>query len=230
MRRLGRRSRKGRLVFLILLFLVADIILFTTFSVRAKPMIKELAVQKTKAVATSAINEAVGDAIKESGIDYDKLMIVDTNSNGTVTAIKSNTIAIDLLKHDITSRVISSVNEINRSNLSIPFGTLLGSQLFNNYGPNFQIRIQPLGNVETKFVNSFTSTGINQTRQQINLDVKVHLTVLIADYAVNTDVSSTFLVADTVIVGEVPDSYTVIGDSSALDSTDKKIYAYGKNQ
>lgn len=230
MRRLGKRNNKRKLASFIIFFLVLDIILFTVFSVRLKPMIETLAVQNTKIAATRAINDAVGNAIKKSGLDYDKLMIVETNSAGTVTAIKSNTIAIDLLKHEITNEVINSIDSINKSSLSIPVGTLLGSQLFNNYGPRLSVRIEPVGSVNTKITNSFTSTGINQTRQQINLEVKVNLTVLVANYSVNTDVSTTDLIADTVIVGDVPDSYTVIGDSSALDSTDKKIYAYGNKQ
>lgn len=199
---------------------------YAVFDIALMPVLKTAAVNKAKIVAIYTINDAVGRVLKEDGISYDKLMSIEKDSSGTVTAVSANTVEINMLKYDITNEVIKAINGIQSSELGIPFGTVLGGPLFTGRGPLINIKIQPIGSVNSDVVNDFTSAGINQTRQQIMLNIRADITLIIANYNVSTTVESNVSVADIVIVGGVPGSYTYVGDTN--DGSDR-IFTYGRN-
>jgi hypothetical protein len=76
------------------------------------------------------------------------------------------------------------------------------------------VRIMPLGSVQTRLYQQFTEAGINQTLHRIMLEVDFQVATVFPGYVVATDTTSSYPVAETVIVGKVPDAYLQIG---ALD-------------
>jgi hypothetical protein len=60
----------------------------------------------------------------------------------------------------------------------------------------------------TEFKNSFEATGINQTRHRIIIEANVTVGVLIPGEKTSANIKTDITVAETVIVGSVPDSYT----------------------
>lgn len=231
MRRYRREHIKNRAFFFIILILTLFIVLFLIFTVRLMPLIKTMAINNAKNMATQTINNAAGKVIEDDKIDYNKLMILEKDSSGKITAVKADTLQIDLLKYKITNEAIKELDSIDSSELGVPIGTIIGGQLFSGAGPRINVKIEPVGNVETKIVNEFTSTGINQTRQQVMLNVKTSITIIVSSYNVTTSVESNFTIADTVIVGDVPNSYTVVEDSAAdSESTSQKIFTYGSTR
>lgn len=228
MRRFRRRRVRSGSLGVAVITLCVLLIVYFVFAFRLMPLIKTIAVNNARNAATQTINNAAGKVIKNDNIDYDKLMSLDKDASGQITAVKANTIQIDLLKYEITNEAIDELNSINSGSLGVPVGTVVGGQLFSGLGPHIRVRIEPVGSIETQLVNEFTSAGINQTRQQIILTVKASVTIMVSSYSVTTDVSSNFTIADTVIVGKVPDSYTVVEDSSAGSESDaQKIFTYG---
>jgi len=231
MRRYYRKRLKNRALLFLILILALSIALYYIFSVRLVPIIKIIAVNNARNTATQTINNAAGKVLKNEKIDYDKLMTLEKDNGGEITAVKADSLQIDLLKYEITNEAIKEINEINSNKLSIPVGTVIGGQLLSGTGPRIKVKIEPVGNVEARIFNEFTSTGINQTRQQVMLDITASITIMVSSYSVSTKVESNFTIADTVIVGSVPDSYTVVEDNAAdSQSTSQKIFTYGKNQ
>lgn len=226
MRRFRRRRVKNKALAVFIVFLIIFIAGYYIFSVRLMPLIKTIAVNNAKVIATETINKAAGKVLEEEQIDYDKLMTIEKDSNGSIIAVKANTLKIDQLKYKITNEAIREINSIDPDQLSVPIGTVIGGQLLSGKGPRVKVRIEPIGNVETQIINEFTSTGINQTRQQVMLSVTASITIIVSTYSVTTDVTSNFTLADTVIVGNVPDSYMVVDDGS---EGSEKVFIYGKN-
>lgn len=230
MRRLHSR-RRNKMAFLILSsILMLFIIFFLLFTIRLLPVVKTMAVNSARNIATQTINKAAGKVISDEKIGYDDLMTLEKDSNGNITAVKADTLKIDKLKYEITSEVIKELDDINTSDLGIPIGTVIGGQLFSGIGPKVKVKIEPVGSAETKIVNEFTSAGINQTRQQILLEVDASITVIVSSTNISTDVKSNYTIADTVIVGNVPNSYTVVDDNSGKSKSDKIIMYGGKNK
>ncbi len=67
--------------------------------------------------------------------------------------------------------------------------------------------MQSVGSSSAHFENAFASAGINQTRHEIRLVVDV-VSVLLPGFSTVTKVTNRCAVAETVIVGSVPDTYT----------------------
>jgi sporulation protein YunB len=193
---------------------------------RLLPVVETMAVNRARNICTDTINQAAGKVIKDNNITYDMLMELEKDSSGNITAVKANTLKIDELKYKISNEVIKELNEADTSSLSIPLGTVIGGQLFHGLGPKIRVNIERIGSAETKIINEFSSAGINQTRQQVLLEVDASITVLVSTSHITTNVKSNYTIADTVIVGNVPDSYTVVDDSSGKSNSDK-IFIYG---
>ena len=58
-----------------------------------------------------------------------------------------------------------------------------------------------------EFSNSIVTAGINQTKHQINLNVIVDIDILIPWGTESAQVVTEVLIADTGVVGKVPDTY-----------------------
>lgn len=84
---------------------------------------------------------------------------------------------------------------------------MIGSKLFSGTGPKVKFRISHVGNIETDLRSEFTAKGINQTLHRIYLQVKCQVTILTPFNVIDTDITNQVLLAEAVIVGNVPDSY-----------------------
>ena len=100
------------------------------------------------------------------------------------------------------------MSEVSTSELSIPVGTLTGSTLLAGRGPCIRVRMQAVGSADASLRNAFSAAGINQTRHQILLHVDVYTGILLPGFTASTKVSNEIAVAETVIVGSVPETYT----------------------
>ena len=116
---------------------------------------------------------------------------------------------------------------MSTTTLSIPIGTLTGSSLLAGRGPTVKVKMQSVGSTTASFRNTFSSAGINQTRHQILLDVTVSVSILLPGFRTSTKVSNEISVAETVIVGSVPENYTYF--STAPDEADNYAEEYIMN-
>ena len=64
-----------------------------------------------------------------------------------------------------------------------------------------------VGNVETELVSKFSQAGINQTLHRIYLNVSCKVTILTPFDSIEEIITNQVLVAEAVIVGDVPDNY-----------------------
>ena len=104
--------------------------------------------------------------------------------------------------------ILLRLSEVSTTELSIPIGTLTGSSLLAGRGPAIKVKMQSVGSTTASFRNTFGSAGINQTRHQILLDVQVNMSILLPGFRTSTKVNNEISVAETVIVGSVPENYT----------------------
>lgn len=64
-----------------------------------------------------------------------------------------------------------------------------------------------VGNVETDLVSQFSQSGINQTLHRIYLNVNCTVTILTPFDTIEQSITNQVLIAEAVIVGEVPSTY-----------------------
>lgn len=200
----------GRQRVLIWLTVIFTLLLALTVAVvlHMKPVVVDLATARTSNAVNRIVVAAVNDAVDSGRIDYEQLVDFDKDAEGHVTALRSNMAAFNRLQASIADDILQRMAEVSSTNLAIPIGTLTGSPLLAGRGPCLRVRMQSVGTATARFDNQFSSAGINQTRHRIILDVDVHVSILLPGLTTYTKVSNEISVAETVIVGGVPETYT----------------------
>lgn len=211
----GRQRAKVACFFLS----AALIALFSVGTVHLKAILSSLAVTQVTNRVGQVVNDAVVQAIDSGRIRYNQLITFEKSSDGRITALESNMAEFNRLQSAIAEDVLSRLGEVSNTELEIPLGTLTGSALLAGRGPSFTVRMQSVSSCSAHFSNSFGHAGINQTTHSILLHVDVSVSILLPGFRTSTQVSNAFSVAETVIVGEVPDSYTYFSSSDSIEDS-----------
>ena len=191
------------------LVLLAGLLLagFILYQKKVNPMLEGMARAMVDNVASNTINEAIDAQIADGNIDYNRLVLFEKDLNGRITAIKTNMTEVNRLKTQILDILNDTLLEISTDKLSIPIGNLILPELFSGRGPGIPLMVLSISTSDASFRNAFTSAGINQTCHQIILIVEVAMTVLLPTETINVAVTSEMVVAETIIVGDVPTTY-----------------------
>lgn len=203
--RLTGRQRVGIWLTLLVLALLAAAV---SLLWHLKPVMTSMATARVSNLVNRIVSAAVNEAVENGDIDYQNFVIFEKDETGHITALRSNVAEVNRMQGQITDEILHRLSEVATSELEIPLGTLTGSALLAGRGPSLFVRMQAVGSASAAFRNRFTAAGINQTRHQIFLDVDVYMRILLPGMKTSTKVSNEIAVAETVIVGGVPDTYT----------------------
>lgn len=174
---------------------------------RIDPLVEQTALYTVTDAVSLKINRVIQSQIRSGLLDYDALVTMEKDAEGNVTALITNVSAVNLLQAEITTRIIQEISDNFVSELKIPLGTAMDSSLFYGRGPLIPVKLKAVTNVSARFENDFSAAGINQTRHQIRLNVSVQVLVVIPGRELTAPVNTTVVIAETVIVGKVPELY-----------------------
>ena len=206
---MGINSRKKHKIGIKLLgaaLLLSGVMLLV--DIRVRPIIEKTAVYQSKVLATRIINDTVYSELEDESIDYGDLVTIIYNSDNSISSIESNMVNINRVKARITKSVNDELSSLDEHDVSISLGTISGFEVFYNQGPLIPIKVQPEGYVEATLISSFESAGINQTLHRIIVEIKTDISAIIPGYTSSATVETQFVMAETVIVGTVPGTYT----------------------
>ena len=212
--RFSRRQKAALAITSVLAGLTALIWVAAT---QMKPILTSLATSRVPNAVTQVVTNAVNESIDSGEIDYDSLVSFEKDNEGRVTAVRSNMGEFNRLQSSILHQVLEEIAQMDTRELSIPLGSLTGSALLAGRGPRISVRMQSVGSSTAYLSNEFSSAGINQTRHQIILNVDVYVSILLPGFSTATKVSNAFTVAETVLVGTVPDSYTYFQSDTPIE-------------
>lgn len=208
-RRLARLKYDGPLPVLLpiaaALLLAGLVIHFVNGQLR--PILETVASNQAANLMTRAIDAAVDDCLTESGMDYGDFVSVVTDGEGRVTSLNGNTAEASRFRRQVTESVIEAIQGLDEKDLGVPLGNLTGQLLLSGIGPSVRVRVYSVGSVTAEYANSFTAAGVNQTHHQIDLVVDAAVNLFLPGEVLPVTVHSTVCVAETVIVGETPDTY-----------------------
>ncbi len=204
----SRKSRAGRIFIFILLLSI----LFVFIDAQVSPSLETAIENQTRLMSTKAINEAVEEQLQKSGLDYDRLVNIQKDEGGTVTSISTNMALVNQLKSSVTLAIQQKLMEEEEKEQYIYLGTVLGGNWLRDRGPKLPFRFTLHGNIKCELENQFESAGINQTRHSVNLVVETHVSCMVPWFkSQEITEKTTFCIAETVIVGEVPKVYAGLG-------------------
>ena len=200
----GMNTKKKLLIILIMIILIAYVTAIKIIDV-INPMLESYAKTSARATASSISNEAVKKVMNDK--TYQDLCSVEKDEEGNIKLLKLDVLNVNKICTDIGLNVQNSLNERLKSDFNISLGSLTGNRFFAGKGPGIKIKMETVGDIETNIKSEFSSAGINQTLHKIYIDIVCHVSILTPYKDTNEDVSLNVLLAEAVIVGNIPETY-----------------------
>ncbi|MBR4035809.1 MAG: sporulation protein YunB [Oscillospiraceae bacterium] len=188
------------------LLLLVFTLLFIITDYRIRPQVVTLAKYKVQSMVTQAANQAIIEQMEQSPLSYGDLITVQRNQNDEITLLSYNALEVNRLKSQITSTVLSKVQMMDKAHIYIPIGSITNLDFLNNKGPRLHFVVTPAAFVETDIESEFDTTGINQVNHRIFIVLKIKASALIPNFSTDVDFKTRVCVAQTVIVGKVPEN------------------------
>ena len=201
-----RRLGQNLLIGIILIFAV-----FLLLRDQYDRVIQSLAETQITNTTSDLTNDAIARQIAEGDIRYDRIVYFEKDLNGRITALKTNMSEVNRLKTDILNIINDEILALDTMDLGIPLGSLILPQFFSGKGPQIPVHILSIRNSDAVFVSNFHHAGINQTLHQLTMVVSIDVAMLVLGKTSGFTVTSEVVVAETVIVGEVPQTFLQTG-------------------
>ena len=203
--------RRRKLKFLLFLTAILAVWAFLGLRSRLWPVARDLARTQVINTASDLINDAILEQIMEGQIQYDRIVYFEKDLNGRITALKTNMAEVNRLKTETLNIINDQILAEDSDHFGVPLGSLILPEFVSGRGPQIPVRILAIRNSDANFHSDFSEAGINQTLQQLSMDVLVDVTVLVLGQTETFSVSSQMVVAETIIVGDVPATYFQTG-------------------
>ena len=222
------RKNRTRGIFLrwVAVIICLCLILLCGFT-KTKPLIFTYAKSTAETIMLTAANDAILYVLESEAVSYDEIAVISRGADNNITAIEIDTAKTNILKSKIANKIAGSIDDSKIHSLPIPLGTLLGSEYTTGYGPKIEFRTQLTHTAVVDFESVFTDAGINHVLHQIIITINISANILMLGYTQGFSVSTSAIAAQTVVVGEVPDSFTQVEEHPGDDIADE-IFNYAE--
>lgn len=200
-----------RFVTLLCVSVILFVLVLGLFRWKYRDAIHSLARTQVVNSTSDLINDAIDEQIETGNIQYDRMVYFEKDLNGRITALKTNMSEVNRLKTDILNIINDEILALDTADLGIPLGSLLLPEILSGKGPKIPVQILAIRNSDASFESAFSEAGINQTLQQLTMHISVDVAILVLGETESFSVSSQVVVAETVIVGQVPETYLHTG-------------------
>lgn len=213
----GRSKKRKRLTIVIIsiVFFFAVCILYLRLAVA--PILKTVSEDQIRALAVTAVNEAVSEIMEQSP-SYTDMVIIGYDNENCINSIRINSTAVNSIVQKSTIESQNRITELGSHGIDVPVGSLSGIMLFSGKGPDLNLRVVPVGSVTAKLCSEFKEAGINQTNHRIYLRIGAKISAILpgANNVINTETDVVIL--ESVIIGKIPDTY--LNSTSTEDMMD----------
>ena len=198
------RWRIQRLLRHLLTLMLVLAVLFFGLRSEYRSVINDLAQTQVKNTTSDLTNDAIAKQIASGEIQYDRIVFFEKNLDGRITALKTNMSEVNRLKTDILNIINDEILALDTFDIGIPLGSLILPEFLSGKGPAIPVHILSIRNSDANFVSHFSQAGINQTLHRLNMEVSIDVAVLVLGQTSSFTMTSEVVVAETIIVGDVP--------------------------
>ena len=200
----GKNNKRRKMVRMIAILVIA--FTFAYFIIQAiQPIMEKQCISMAKSIATKISNAEATKVM--ANYEYDDLLNITKDSEGNIKMVGTNIITVNEIISDIPIRVQEEMEKSENNTFQIRLGSFLGSNLFAGRGPNVEIKMEIAGHLDTNLKSEFVDAGINQTLHRIYLELICDVIILTPFETMEEQIVNQVLLAEGVIVGEVPSSY-----------------------
>ncbi|MCB2354042.1 sporulation protein YunB [Clostridium estertheticum] len=196
---------KGRILIIIAIVMINFTLFIYIFDKTTMPTVMAVADSEMRAKATEIVNKAIIDEYSNQ-FNYDEIIKVDKDSVGNIVMLKADTLKMNKIACDVALKSQKELMKLGDVGIKVPIGYITRNNILSYYGPSVNIKMQPIGHVETKYSSEFESAGINQTRHKIYVKVKTTVRVIIPLRSNDIEVTNEVPIAETIIVGKTPNT------------------------
>ncbi|MGI6145286.1 MAG: sporulation protein YunB [Clostridia bacterium] len=201
-----------KIIIFLLIFALSAGYLFYKVERNLKPAIIQIARSKAHILATETMNKVLYEEILIN-TDYEDLITVHKDAQQRITLMQANTIKISRILSKANLAIKESLKNLEKQAFNIPLGQALQSSLLAHYGPDIYVRLLPVGTINVTFGDNFEEAGINQTRHILYLDINTTVKIVVPMVTEDILVSNRVPIAESIIIGEVPNTYFGIGSA-----------------
>lgn len=222
-RRRGSRILKNlnrrtiREFFSIAVPLVAAVIFWCEVYRCLRPAMETIARSNAVNRTTALMDAAVLNCVIEHDLDYSDFISFTTDNMGQITSITSDLASVSLLKSEVAGFVTEELQGLKEERFGVPLGTLTGWFVFCGKGPTVRVKLLSVSDVRVQMRHEFSDAGINQTLHQVYLDLFAAIHLMIPGEILTEQAQTSVCVAETIIVGDVPETYLYVGNGELED-------------
>lgn len=199
-----RRKNKRIVIAVISAVLIVLIIAVIQLETAVRASAEIQAEQVARHSANSIITETVSEYISANKYTYGDFADITFDSSGHVVSVEALSGNINRVQSELAREINKRLSD-NKISAEIAVGSLSGSYLLAGRGNSVKLRICPVGDADVTLKSSFTSAGNNQTMHRIYAEISANLISSIPLYSFETTENFEFLIAETIIVGDIPD-------------------------
>lgn len=174
---------------------------------RLRPVVAEIAAAQARNSMTAVVENAIAAGLAARQVSYSDFVSIQRDEGGAITALTTDMVRINQLRAELTTAILEALEEADVSGVQVPLGSLFDLEPLWAKGPALKARAMTVGTVRAEFDSQLTSAGVNQTQHRIWMEVTVPMTLLLPGGEVAVPLDARLCVAETVIVGQVPDTY-----------------------
>lgn len=201
------RKKRSFIIYKILVIIVILISFIVFCDTRVRPTIKRKVRDIARTDSTYILNQTLLNQINSLDIKYGDFVIIKTTDEGKISSVEANSSNINKFKAVFALSVTEALKEIEEFSFFIRLGTLMGPEFLTETGPKIPFKVASSEYVKTEIESRFEEAGINQTVHKILLEVTVNICCYFPGYSTSVNVNTELLLAETVIIGEVPRYY-----------------------
>lgn len=215
----NKAFRKG-VIFILLVSSVFFIMCVYVIKQVIEPNLEEVSRMRAQVIVSKAINTALDEQFSQSdnGAEF---FDIQRDEDGVMEMVTADSIAINKLIVEISLNIQELFKDMQSEYMYIPFGSLMGSKLLSQAGPQVKVNVVPISVTSSDFRTEFEEQGINQTKYMLYIILGCKIKVL-CPFAYDTiETSTKVLIAEAVILGKVPSSYVQVPEEDILDVTEQ---------
>lgn len=185
--------------------------------IRIEPNLEDVSRLRAEVIVSRTVNKALTEQFQKEG-KPEGLFIVTKDSEGKIELVQANSVEINILMTQLASNLQEAFREMESEPLEVPVGTFLGSKILSGTGPSVELKVTPLSVLSTDFRTELETEGINQTKYKIYMILECRVKVLAPFSSKTFNTSNSVMIAETVILGQVPENFVQVPKEDILDA------------
>ncbi|MBS5925558.1 MAG: sporulation protein YunB [Clostridium sp.] len=198
------------IILVIISILLVFILSIFLYDKKIYPAVLQVAESLIKADTIECISKTSMELFDEE-FNYDEMIIIDKDNEGNINMIRANTVKLNYLTSRLSIRCNEELQKMGEVGVEVPLGWMTDNSAFYEFGPDINVKLDPIGNMKVSYESKFESAGINQTRHKIYLNVEARVRMKIPLNSKEQVVTCQIPVAETIIVGKTPNTAIDLG-------------------